>query len=638
MPFTAAARALPLSDFQLTDPFWKERLRVLVEVGLPHQYRQLAEATPRLQNFRRAAGQEEGPHEGRYYDDSDVYKWIEAASDALALHPDDRLRSMLDEVVRIVLAAQAPDGYLHTYIQLNFPDKRWKNLAAVHEMYCAGHLIEAAVARYESLGERDLLDAAIRLADHIEATFGEGPGRRRGYCGHQELEIAFIRLSDATGDQRYEDLARWMVEARGQADSPFVREARDPDALAVGAWIERIVDSDGKYVMADYFQDHAPIREQTEIVGHAVRGMYFFTAATELARRREDPTLEDAIRRVWDNLTGKRMYVTGGIGPSSHNEGFTVDYDLPNLTSYAETCASVGLAFWARRLVEATGESEFADVMERAVFNGALAGISLEGDRYFYANPLESRGRHSRVPWFDCACCPPNIARMIASVPRLAYSWAENGLWMHIPVGGEFTVNTEGIAIQVTVDTDYPFGSLTRLRFATDRPSKMTLRIRIPEWCDDATLRVTGGNEEADYDHGYAVLSRTWHNGDQVEVDFPITPRWIEAHPRVLDCSGRVALTAGPLVYCLEGADAPRPPQMLVIDTDEPLESVTCPNGFPGWRMATLRRADEEGPLYAKAEEEAEFAVEPATFGPYFAWGARGADHMQVWLRRWNGG
>lgn len=632
MAFAPRMRPVPLRDITVTDAFWGERQRALAEVTIPHEWDQISVQTPRLKNFHRAIGKAEGVHEGRYFDDSDVYKWLEAAAYSQALNPRSEVEAMMAEAIEAVAAAQMPDGYLNTFFQTKHPDLRWRNLAAMHELYCAGHLFEAAVARFEAQGKRDLLDVAIRFADHIDSVFGPAP-KRRGYCGHEEVELGLFRLAEATGEPRYAALARFFINERGQPDSPFASEAKDPDALKLAPWHASFLDAEGRYVGGEYFQDHKPVREQTEIVGHAVRGMYLFAAVAEMAKTTEDGALERATAQVWNNLTERRMYITGGIGPSGHNEGFTFDYDLPNRTSYAETCAAIGLAIWGRRLTEATGDGAYADIAERAIFNGSLAGINLAGDRFFYANPHESTGGDERVPWFGCACCPPNIARLIGSVTDYAMSVSEDGLWVHFPVSSRLNLRFGETRVGVEVEANYPWSGDYLLSFAQDAPTEFAVRIRVPEWCEDLTLECEGAKEEAEFENGYAVLRRVWRAGEALLVKMTMEPRWVRAHPKVVDAAGKAALTYGPLVYCAEGVDLGFPAPTLFVDPEEELALAPAPvgNGLQALKGRAYRPEPEERPLYDPYED---LSLQPvdATFVPYFAWANRGKTTMAVWF------
>jgi uncharacterized protein len=635
MPFLRRMRSIPLSDLIITDPFWSRYQRTLLEKTLPAQFEQL-EKTDRFANFRRAAGQEEGPHVGLYFNDSDVYKFIEACAYALAAQPSsknvEKVETQMYRAIELVVSAQQPDGYLNTFFQLNHPDLKWRNLNSLHEMYCGGHLIEAGVAVFESVGDRTLLDVAIRFADHVMSVFG--PEKRLGYPGHEEIELALIRLAIVTQATKYRDFARWLVESRGQKDSPFSAELDDPESVTLcpGAASQK---QNGVY-NGEYSQDHAPIREHTEIVGHAVRAMYLYIAATDLADGQSDLGLESALERVWTNLTHRRMYVTGGIGPSSRNEGFTSDYDLPNLTAYAETCAAIGLVFWGHRLLELTGNGEYFDVVERALYNGVISGISLEGTEYFYDNPLESRGTHQRSPWFGCACCPPNIARILGSIGQYALGMSEKDFYIHSPIGFKTTQTLNGVPVNIALEGNYPWSGEFTIRIEPTRPVRFALKLRIPDWADDVNTDLPGAEEEADYESGYAVFDRTWKSDDVLKVELTLQPKWLEANPKVRDNLGRAALTRGPLVYCAESPDLGYAPQLFSADVEAEV-GVNQENLLPGITTMSVEgimdvEAFVEG-MYAELGTTDSREAE-AKFIPYYAWSNRGPSHMQVWVRR----
>jgi len=630
MAFQRRMHALPFSDIQVTDTFWSNWQNKLIEVTLPAQYDQLI-GTGRLENFIRTS-KGGGEFQGLWFNDSDVYKFLEACAYALTIRKDQKLLGYIDEITELISAAQADDGYINTYIQLKFPNLRFRNLHMMHEMYCGGHLIEAGVAVQQCLGDERLLNVGIRFADHLSTVFG--PEKRQGYCGHEEIELALIRLSEATENSKYRELARWMVESRGQGNSPFVAELADQEATAMwphGSPFE----VNGKYV-PEYSQDHAPIREHTKVVGHAVRAMYLYIAAAELASGENDSALEEALERAWNNLVHRRMYVTGGIGPSASNEGFTTDFDLPNLSAYAETCASCGLVFWGQKMLELTGNSDYAEVTERALFNGVLSGISISGDQYFYANPLESRGTHKRTPWFTCACCPPNIARLIGSISQYVASIDEEGLYLHIPVGiqAKFTVSGEPVTIEV--ESDYPWSGKFKVNFKASKSLKFKLRIRIPEWSEEMETELPGAEEPADYDSGYAVFDRVWKDGDSLTVDLGMEPKWIEADPRVRDNLGRIALLNGPLVYALEEHDLGVAPQLFSPNLDA-LPEVTKSKVLGGINVISIDgQCDtefESDDLYLP-EGSTPSETRKAKFIPYFAWNNRGPNNMVVWVRR----
>ena len=640
-------RSLPLQQVQITDRFWGRYQRLLAATTLDIQYRQCVE-TGRIEHFRSVARGEQGTYKGRYFNDSDVYKWIEAGSFLLAaLGSDaelagalDRLSGQLDDTIEAIASAQAPDGYLDTFFQLQHPDMRWRNLGAMHEMYCMGHLLEAAAAHFGATGKRTLLDVGIRVADHVASLFG--PDRRKGYCGHEEFEIGLLRLADAVrpsdpdSADRYVDLARWMVDERGSRPSPFEAELQDEEAMKLSPWLRNMLAPGGVY-KADYCQDHARIREAPEVVGHAVRAMYLLAAATEAFEDRDDTEMESAIERLWLDLTQKRMYLTGGIGPSGHNEGFVADYHLPNRTAYAETCAAVGLVFWSHRLAQATFDGEYVDVMERALYNGALAGISLAGDRFFYENPLESAGDHHRQAWFDCACCPPNIARLIASLGAYVVGRTEDALAIQIPCACRVETAFGGTPVRVTVESEFPWSGEVRVTVDASAPVSFELAIRIPGWCGDVETEFDG--VEAEYRDGYVIFATTWSGRQTLRLDFEMEPRWWVSHFQVLDNCGRTALTRGPLVYCLEEVDLASSVARFAVDPTSAeveafdgglLEGVT-PIRVEGWIDQPGAWPDE---LYS-AEEDLPAATPVRTrMVPYYAWDARAAGSMQVWLRR----
>lgn len=633
MDFCRRMRPLPLSDVKLADAFWKARQGALISQGLEHQYQQLVE-TGRLENFRKAARNERGTFEGYRFNDSDAYKWLEACAYALALEPAASIHGRIDEVVQLIEGAQEPDGYLNTFIQVNHPDGKWKNLNSMHEMYCGGHLIEGGVAMLQATGDRRLLEVGIRFADHVASVFG--PGKRKGYCGHEEFELALIKLAEATGKASYRDLAEWMVTERGTRPSPFEEELSNPESNALAPFARGLLCKDGVYT-GEYLQDHAPVEEQSDVVGHAVRAMYLYIAAAEFADKR--PKIGQAMQRAWENLTQRRMYLTGGIGPSGDNEGFTFDFDLPNRSAYAETCAAIGLVFWGRKLLELTGNSEVADVMERALYNGTLSGISLDATRYFYTNPLESRGEHQRVPWFACACCPPNIARMVLSVAENFISVGTDSgnpeVWLHIPVGLDADLGTLVPRGRLSVESGYPWSGKIVVRVESQEPLHLTLRVRMPSWCSNCTVDQPDGEPKAEFEDGYLVVRRTWRKEDRVEVNFEMTPKWVGSDPRVLDNLGRAALTHGPVVYCLEEKEFGRPPQEFQPDLAVEPTFAFDPSLLDG--VGTIRvegqvlASEPSGEIYGSFETPVLLPAQ-ARLIPYFAWCNRGPNGMAVWF------
>lgn len=630
--FRPLIRSVPLRTIRITDPFWRSRQETVANTTLLHEWMQI-EATGRLENFLKAGGKLDGEFLGRYpFDDSDVYKWLEACGYALLLGPNPRLQGPIDRAIGAISAAQEPSGYLNTFFQLKHPELKWRNLVSMHEMYCAGHLIEAAVALHECASDDRLLKVAVGFADHIASVFG--PGKRSGYPGHEELELALLRLSATTSNRSYADLAHWMVSQRGSRPSPFEAEIEDPEAMAISPYSRRMMFREGKY-SGEYEQDHAPVVDHTHVVGHAVRAMYLYAAATEVAAMTGDQKLAKAMVRVWENLTRRRMYITGGIGPSGENEGFTADFDLPNLTAYAETCAACGLVFWGRQLLHATGDAEYAAIIERALYNGALAGISLSGDRFFYANPLESRGTHERVPWFECACCPPNIARLIASVGSYIVGVSEDSFWVHIPAGFEAEFESQGIKTRIELEGEYPWSSEFKLTVDPQRPVEFAVRIRIPDWAESVEIDVPGLDRESEYVDGYAVISKQWTQGDTISVKLAMEPQWIQADPRVRDDLGRIAMTRGPLVYCAEGCDNGFSPHLFMAGNGYRLRN-DSKAGLGQVSVIEVEGSVESGNADELYSPVRACDLEPAalTMIPYFAWNNRGPGDMAVWLRR----
>ena len=629
MAMARRMRPLPLARVRITDPFWSRWQRTLVETTLPHQWTQMES---RKENLRRAARGERGGHVGFVFDDSDVAKWAEACAYALATHPDPRLRRLLDEAIELLRAAQRADGYLDTYVQLEHPDAAWRNLNALHEMYVVGHLIEAGVALSENLGDRRLLDAAIRCADHVMGVFG--PGRRMGYPGHEEIELALLRLADHTGESKYREFARWLVESRGTRPSPFEAEIADPDVVALSPWGAK--DLVGGPYDGEYCQDHAPIREHDAVVGHAVRAMYLYIAAAA------DLADETGRRGV-----GRRLAACLGLArpatdvrhrrhrPERPQRGLHRRLRPPERDGLRRDLRRHRLGpLGGQRMLEMTADGEFAETIERALFNGALAGMSLTGDRFFYDDPLESRGDHERKPWFACACCPPNLARLIGGLGAFVASEAERAFYVHQFVGFEAETTIGGVGVRIALEGDWR--ETLRLRVEPDAPVEFTLHLRIPDWAEEVGTDLPDAEDEADFESGYALFRKTWRKGDVLTVELGAEPFWVEADPRVRDDLGRVALTYGPLVYCLEEADLGAAPQLFTADAgapivparDERLEGVTV--------LSISGSVDVEGfpdALYAPFGS-GETRATTAEFVPYYAWNNRGPGGMQVWVRR----
>lgn len=633
----AAHRPVPIGNVRLRDTVFAPRMRTNLRETLPGQYRFLEE-TGRLRNFVRAAGKDQTEFEGIYYNDSDVYKWVEAASWAIVGQPEAataELRTMLDSVIDLIVDAQRDDGYVNTYFANTRADQRWANLAEKHELYCAGHLIQAAIAHHRVTGDAKLLDVAVRFANLICDVFGPASdGRREETDGHPEIEMALIELFRETGERRYLDQARFFIDIRGNGSA-------------------------GGDV---YRQDITALRNQREMVGHAVRAVYLNAGVADLLAETPETDLRNALEAMLDNMLTRRSYITGGIGSRYEGESFGLDYELPNNRAYAETCAAIGVVMWIWRMLvlDAVDDSRLPDALERTLYNAVLPGISLDGQRYFYQNPLRDEdGSHRRQPWFGCACCPPNIARMIAALPgyfatassrRFGESDARHDVvWLHLYAEGDYTIplQDEG-SVTLKVSTRYPWDGDIAVEIAeTHEAGDFTLQMRVPDWALNTTSSVNGDSlPAAEAAPGqYLTIRRTWQVGDIVRLNIPMPVRRIISHPRVANNTGRIALMRGPLVYCVEAADNPigdvrdivladdtlitfaQRPELLgdivVLSAHAELESPA-----PGWDGALYRSLDRAGRDRMGRSEVQLTAI------PYMVWANRGAGPMTTWLRR----
>jgi DUF1680 family protein len=595
--------AVPFHEVEIRDAFWSARIetnrRATIEACLAK-----CEETGRIANFARAGGLESGEHQGYLYNDSDVYKVLEGIAYTLRSVPDPELERRADRIIAKIAAAQRPDGYLNTYVTLKRPDQRWKNIRHGHELYCAGHLIEAAVAYRHATQKRELLDVAVRFADLIDREFG--PGKRLDPPGHQELELALLRLAREVpheSAQRYRRLAAFFVDQRGSA------AGREP--------------------FGEYAQDHLPVREQREVAGHAVRAMYLYCAMADLAALDGDPQLVDALESIWRDVVERKMYLTGGIGPSASNEGFTVPFDLPNDSAYAETCAAIGMALWNQRMLLAGGEARFADVVERELYNGLLSGVSLCGERFFYDNPLGSRGDHHRVPWFDCSCCPTNLVRYLPAIGERVYAHRGDELYVAQYVGSQADVRLDSGTVAVRQETDYPWSGRVRIHVDVERSMSFTMRLRLPGWCRQATV-ITPESTRSCRRRGPAWIdvARTWNRGDEVVLLLDMPVERVYADPRVEADRGRVALQRGPVVFCAEGVDNGGHARNLALPRGAPVEARFEPALFGG--AVTLRGralALERGGDGERRAREVDF-----TAVPYHLWDNREGGEMVVWL------
>lgn len=580
---------IDFSHVKINDNFWSPRLSKHVSATLPVCIDQIENQTGRIRNFENAA-KGEGEHSGIFFDDSDVYKASEGMAYSLINNPDPELEKKADEWIDKFAAAQQPDGYINTFYTLTGLDKRWTNMDK-HEMYCAGHMIEAGVAYYQATGKRKLLDVCIRMTDHMMSQFG--PGKRHWVPGHEEIELALVKLYQTTQEQKYLDFAYWLLEERGHGHGTMGDEGKwDPV----------------------YYQDIVPVRRLTDISGHAVRCMYLYCGMADVAALKNDTGYIAAIDRLWDDVVHRNMYITGGIGSSRDNEGFTEDYDLPNLDAYCETCASVGMVLWNQRMNQLTGDSKYIDVLERSLYNGALAGISLGGDRFFYVNPLESKGDHHRQEWYGCACCPSQLSRFLPSIGNYIYASSDDALWVNLYIGNTGQIRIGETDILLTQETDYPWDGSVKLTISTSQPLEKEIRLRIPNWCKTYDLSINGKRINVSEEKGYAVI-KDWKSQDVIALDMDMPVEIVAADPHVKENFGKRVIQRGPLVYCMEEIDNPE-----YFDQIQLSPSTTFQTAFVSDILNGIKTIKTNG------------RAQSATFIPYYAWDNRKAGKMRVWI------
>ncbi|MDZ7319431.1 MAG: glycoside hydrolase family 127 protein [candidate division KSB1 bacterium] len=618
---------VPFTDVQITDDFWHPRMETNRIVTIPYDFKK-CEETGRIDNFAKAGGLMEGEFVGIRYNDSDVYKVIEGAAYSLRLHPDTLLEQYLDELIAKIAAAQEDDGYLYTARTIN-PAKpprnagseRWSYMIHSHELYNVGHMYEAAVAYYQATGKKSLLDVAIKNANLIDSVFG--PGKKHNPPGHQEIEIGLAKLYRVTGDERYLKLAKFFLDQRGRY---IGRKPYD------------------EYLGAEYTQDHKPVVEQDEAVGHAVRAGYMYSGMADVAALTGDEKYITAIDRIWDNVVSKKIYITGGIGARSEGEAFGDNYELPNLEAYNETCAAIANMFWNHRLFLLHGDAKYIDVLERTLYNGFLSGVGMNGNEFFYPNPLESDGRHQRSPWFDCACCPVNVVRFLPSLPGYVYAQKDDDLYINLFMSSQATIKMEDNTIQLTQRTGYPWDGKITISVNPDKEDDFVIRVRIPGWAqgsplpsdlyryvnaieEKAALKVNGQTVAMQLDHGFVAIERTWKKGDVIELDLPMPIRKVVAHDSVKADAGKLALERGPIVYCAEWIDNGGHVLNLMVPKDAELRAEHRPdllNGVTVLRGQALALSSSAVGVQKRAQEFVAI--------PYYAWAHRGAGEMVVWL------
>lgn len=627
-------KPISIKDFTPAEGFVMRLQRLIKQEVIPYQYEVLcdraegAEKSHVVKNFENCAkalrGEDAGDgFYGMVFQDSDAAKWLEAAAYSLALFPDKELEKRADELIELIADAQDEDGYLNTYFTIKDREKRWTNLLEGHELYCAGHFMEAAAAYSEATGKDTLLNVMKRNAEHIYNRFITE--KNEGYPGHPEVELALLKMHSITGDEKYLGLAEHFINSRGADGNFYKREAARRDWTVWGN------NADDRY----YQQSYAPVREQRDAVGHSVRAVYLYTGMAGLAARTGDKELFDACRGLWESITGRRMYVTGGIGSTCIGEAFTADYDLPNDTAYAETCASCGLMFFARAMLENELNGEYADVMERAFYNTVLAGMSLDGKRFFYVNPLEvipgisgvaathRHARPQRPEWFTCACCPPNVARTVSSLGTYAYGTAGDVGCCHLFAAGEVDF---GNGIRLRCSTEFPYGFTVKYEIIS---GSGRLAIRVPSWSKSFSAHVNGAAAEYSVEKGYAFFEVK--SGDVLEIELDDTPRLVYCSTKVSENTGCAAVTRGALVYCFEGVDNHGDVLSLSLDENSRIEvgDHIAELGVDSLKISGFRTPPTDA-LYTERKPEA--VPETLVAVPYYTWGNRGENQMRVWI------
>ena len=610
--------SVPFTNVTIDDEFWAPRIETNRKITIPYDFKK-CEETGRISNFAKAGGLMEGKFEGIYFNDSDLYKVIEGAAYSLKSRPDLELERYVDGVIDKIAAAQWEDGYLYTFYSVpqRRPEKRWSDIRSKHELYCAGHFFEAAVAYYQATGKRKILDVALRLADYIDSVFG--PAKKRDVPGHQEIEIGLVKLYRLTGNERYLKLAKFFLDERGHAN--------------------------GRKLYGAYCQDHKPVAEQDEAAGHAVRAGYLYSGMADVAALTGDSGYIRALDKIWEDVVSKKQYITGGVGAKHGGESFGSDYELPNKSAYCETCAAIANALWNHRMFLLHEDAKYIDVLERVIYNGFLSGISLSGNTFFYPNPLASDGNRQRSPWFGCACCPTNVVRFVPSIPGYVYAHKGNALYVNLFVGGGATIKTSNNTIALKQDTRYPWDGKVKITIEPEHSRRFAINIRIPGWAQNrpmpadlyrylnksdekVTLKVNGKPVHPDMDKGFARIRRKWKKGDVVELNLPMPIRRVLAHEKVKDNVGRAAIERGPVVYCFEGADNPQGVANLVLPTDVKLKTEFRSDLLGG--IVTIKGS---GKIYQSQPKKRPPVqdIEVAAI-PYYAWAHRGKSPMAVWL------
>ena len=633
--------AVPVKAVTIDSGFWGARQATNRDSTIPAVHHQM-DITGRIDAWR--LNWQPGQPKPHIFWDSDAGKWIEAVAYSLMTQPNPEFERQVDATIDLIEQAQQPDGYLNIWFTAVEPEKRWTNLRDWHELYDAGHLIEGAVAYAEATGKRKLLDVLCRYADHIDARFGAEEGKRHGYPGHPELELALVKLYRATGEPRYLKLSKYFVDERGKTPHYFDAEAKERGDDPAKFWAQTY----------RYCQAHEPIREQTEATGHAVRANYLYAGVADVALETDDAELRAVCRRLWDDLTDHEMYITGGLGPAHSNEGFTFAYDLPNETAYAETCASISLVFLAQRMFQLDPDSRYIDVMERALYNGMISGVSYDGDTFFYANPLSSYPNvnpyehfsgitsdryYRRSEWFDCACCPPNLARLVASLGAYFYAMSDDTVYVQLYNDSRAELEFGGKSVQIEQKTDYPWDGKIDLTITAAQSTSFELALRIPDWCREYSLAVNGAPIDTPVRRGYARIQREWSSGDTVSLTLSMPVERITPNPNIRQDAGQIALQRGPVVYCLEEVDNVGHLANVVIPPGAALKAEFDADLFGGVGVITgaavhVEPVEWQGGLY-QPKSQVKAARSNFTFKaiPYCMWANRQPGEMRVWLR-----
>jgi DUF1680 family protein len=616
----AILHGVPVSAVTIDNGFWTPRRKINVDVSLPTLL-QLFEENGILDNFRRISGRKDVPRRGPLYTDSDVYKWLEAVAFVLQSGDNPALRKAAEAVIDDIVAAQEPSGYLNTYFSREHLSERHTNMKGGHELYCLGHLIQGGIAWYRATGDRKLLDAGIRMADYVVREFG--PGKKPIFEGHPEFELAMVELSRTTGDRKYLEYAGYFLNG----DPRNLEKAQSRDIV--------------------YLFTIKPFTQRTKLEGHAVRAMYASSGAADYYLETGDQTYWNTLTNLWTDMTKRKMYITGGVGSRAEGEAFGEPYELPNQQAYTESCAAIGSMFWNWRMLQASGDSKYMDTFERALYNGANSGLSLSGNLYCYRNPLELVGDPQdkiRNPWYDTTCCPPNLQRILASLPGYFYSTSKTGLWVHLFDNGNLNWKLEdGTPIKVVQSTRYPWEGKLELTVSPTTAKEFTLYLRKPSWSPNMRVIVAGSPVSSPkMEKGYIALKRTWKPGDKVEVQFDMTPRKTAANPLVRENIGKVAVERGPLVYCMEGIDQPAGVSALEwqLDSGTPaaaLRSEWKPDLLGGvvtlkGKAARSRQPSADLSLYDSAEAPRQTVAGDVTLIPYYTFHNRDMTSMEVWI------